>query len=192
MICRGFAELTPAIFRPLYLAMVRPQLDYAGSGAVSPKRSEARGEDAKACDAMREGPTWIALYYASARPTASAHAEPHSSVNVNQGLQFILRQPEPASGIVFRCASCKSPLWASIQDPAATIPTRPMESSIRSSNGRAVEQTTIPCRESDIAKCVQGAAQQLLGDYFPRSCLIPCKYIENYIILARECYFLDQ
>ncbi len=29
MMRRGFAELTPAIFRPLYLAMVRPQLDYA-------------------------------------------------------------------------------------------------------------------------------------------------------------------
>ncbi len=29
MMRRGFAELTPTIFRPLYLAMVRPQLDYA-------------------------------------------------------------------------------------------------------------------------------------------------------------------
>ncbi len=29
MIRRGFAILTPAIFRPLYLAMVRPHLDYA-------------------------------------------------------------------------------------------------------------------------------------------------------------------
>ncbi len=29
MMRRGFAILTPAIFRPLYLAMVRPHLDYA-------------------------------------------------------------------------------------------------------------------------------------------------------------------
>ncbi len=29
MICRGFAILTPAIFRPLYLTMVRPHHDYA-------------------------------------------------------------------------------------------------------------------------------------------------------------------
>ncbi len=29
MIRRGFAILTPAIFRPLYLAIVRPHLDYA-------------------------------------------------------------------------------------------------------------------------------------------------------------------
>ncbi len=27
------------------------------------------------------------------------------------------------------------------------------------------------------AKCVQGAARQLLGDYFPGSCLTPCKFI---------------
>ncbi len=32
---RGFAALTPAIFRPLYLAIVRPQLDYAVQ-AVAP------------------------------------------------------------------------------------------------------------------------------------------------------------
>ncbi len=32
-----------------------------GSGAVSPERSEACGEDAKACDTTREGPTWIAI-----------------------------------------------------------------------------------------------------------------------------------
>ncbi len=32
---RGFAELTPAIFRPPYLVMVRPQLDYAVQ-AVAP------------------------------------------------------------------------------------------------------------------------------------------------------------
>ncbi len=35
MMRRGFAELTPAIFRALYLAMVRPQLDYAVQ-AVAP------------------------------------------------------------------------------------------------------------------------------------------------------------
>ncbi len=35
MMLRGFVELTPAIFRPLYLAMVRPQLDYAVQ-AVAP------------------------------------------------------------------------------------------------------------------------------------------------------------
>ncbi len=35
MMRRGFAELTPAIFRPLYFAMVRPQLDYAVQ-AVAP------------------------------------------------------------------------------------------------------------------------------------------------------------
>ncbi len=32
---RGFAELTPAILLPLYLAMVRPELDYAVQ-AVAP------------------------------------------------------------------------------------------------------------------------------------------------------------
>ncbi len=35
MMRRGFAELTLAIFRPLFLAMVRPQLDYAVQ-AVAP------------------------------------------------------------------------------------------------------------------------------------------------------------
>ncbi len=35
MMRRGFTELTPAIFRPLDLAMVRPQLDYAVQ-AVAP------------------------------------------------------------------------------------------------------------------------------------------------------------
>ncbi len=34
MMRRGFAELTPVIFRPLYLAMVRPQLDYAAQAVV--------------------------------------------------------------------------------------------------------------------------------------------------------------
>ncbi len=35
MMRRGFAELTPAIFRPLFLAMMRPQLDDAVQ-AVAP------------------------------------------------------------------------------------------------------------------------------------------------------------
>ncbi len=35
MMRRGFAELTPAIFRTISLAMVRPQLDYAVQ-AVAP------------------------------------------------------------------------------------------------------------------------------------------------------------
>ncbi len=37
---RGFAELTPAIFRPIYLAMLRPPTRQCspGSGAVSPEK----------------------------------------------------------------------------------------------------------------------------------------------------------
>ncbi len=83
------------------------------------------------------------------------------------------------SGRVFRYTSCKPPSWASIQGPATPIPTRPTASSIRSSPGRAVEQTATLRRGSAIAKCVQGAARQLLGDNLPGPCLIPCKFIHN-------------
>ncbi len=71
--------------------MVRPQRDYAvqAGGTVSPEISEACGEDAKAHDAMREGPTWIAISNAAARATASVNAEPRSSVNVDNGLTLI-------------------------------------------------------------------------------------------------------
>ncbi len=58
---------------------------------VSPERSEACGEDARACNAIREGPSWIAISCAAARATASVHGEPHSSDNVDHGLQFIPR-----------------------------------------------------------------------------------------------------
>ncbi len=34
MMRRGFAELTPAILRPLYMAMVRSQLDHAVQAVV--------------------------------------------------------------------------------------------------------------------------------------------------------------
>ncbi len=63
--------------------------------------------------------------------------------------------------------------------PAATISTRPTASSIRSSSGRAVEQTAALRRGSAIAKCVQVAARQLLGNYYPGSCLVPCGFIYN-------------
>ncbi len=69
-----------------------------GSGAASPKRSEACGEDTKACDAMRAGYPRIAKSSATARATTSVHAVPHSSGNADHGLQFIPRSPEPASG----------------------------------------------------------------------------------------------
>ncbi len=35
MMCRGSADLMPAFFRPIYLAMVRPQLDYAAQAVAS-------------------------------------------------------------------------------------------------------------------------------------------------------------
>ncbi len=50
-------ELTPKIYRLLNLVKVRLQLNYAVQ-AVAPylqKRFEACGNDAKACDAMRDG-----------------------------------------------------------------------------------------------------------------------------------------
>ncbi len=61
--------------------------DFQGRN-ISP---EACGEDAKACDAMREGPTWITIPCAVTRATASVHADPHSSDNVHHGLQVIPR-----------------------------------------------------------------------------------------------------
>ncbi len=72
--------------------------------------------------------------------------------------------------------SCEPPAWASIQGPAASIPTRPAASSIRSSSGRAMEQIATLRRGSIIAKCVQGEARRLLGDHFSRFCLIPCNF----------------
>ncbi len=88
---RGFAELTPAIFRTLLLGdgATPTRLCSPGSGAVFPKRSEACADDAKACGAMSEGPTWIAISCAAARATASVHAEPHSSDNIDHGLHVI-------------------------------------------------------------------------------------------------------
>ncbi len=65
--------------------MTPTRLCSPGSGTLSPKISEACGEDAKACDAIGEGPTWIALYCTSARTIASVYAEPHSSGNVDHG-----------------------------------------------------------------------------------------------------------
>ncbi len=56
--------------------------------AVSPKRSEACGDNAKAGDAMREGPSWIAITSVTARASASVHTAPQSSGNVDHGLQF--------------------------------------------------------------------------------------------------------
>ncbi len=80
-----------------------------GSGAVSPKRSEACGDYARTCDAMREGPPWIAASCATARASLFVLGAPHSSVNVNHSLKSIPRYPEPASGRLFRCASCEPP-----------------------------------------------------------------------------------
>ncbi len=84
---RSFAELTPLLGD----GATPTRLCSLGNGAVSPKRSEARGEDAKACDAMREGPRWIAISCAAVRATASVHAEPLSSDNVDHGLKAIPR-----------------------------------------------------------------------------------------------------
>ncbi len=61
--------------------------------------------------------------------------------------------------------------------PATSIPTSPTASSIRSSSGRAVEQTAPLPRRSAIAKCVQGETRQPLGDHFLRFFLVPCKFI---------------
>ncbi len=172
-----FAKLTPAIFRPLYSAMVWPQIDYAVQ-AVAPYLEKDLMQ--KACDAMREGPAWIAISCAAARATDSIPAKAHSSDNVNHGLQVIPRLHERASRRVFRCASCWPLAWASIQGPAASIPTRPMASSFHGSSGRAVEQTANLRRGSAIAKCVQGEARQLLGDHFSRCGRISCKFIYDW------------
>ncbi len=42
-----------------------------------------------ACDAMREGPLWMAISCVTAKATATVHAELHSSDNVDHSLQFI-------------------------------------------------------------------------------------------------------
>ncbi len=64
------------------------RLDYAvWAVALSlQKNSEACGADAKACNATREGPAWIAISCTAARATAPVHAEPRSSDNVDHGL----------------------------------------------------------------------------------------------------------
>ncbi len=79
-----------------FLKAVTTRLCSRGNGAVSPKRLEAYGDDAKACDAMREGPMWIAISCAAARATAFVHAEPHSSENIDHDDECLWIQYVPS------------------------------------------------------------------------------------------------
>ncbi len=78
-------------FAELYLPMGLRQR----SGAISPKRSEACGMNAKDCDAVCEGSPWIAISCATVRVTVSAH----SSSNAGNGLKPVLQDPGSASKI---------------------------------------------------------------------------------------------
>ncbi len=78
MMRRCFAELTPAIFRPLYLAILRPQLDYAVQ-AVAPylqrdlKRVEMMQRLATRCVKGLRGLQYPARLRELQLPSAQSH-----------------------------------------------------------------------------------------------------------------------
>ncbi len=136
----GFAELTPAIFRPLYLAMVRPQLDFAVQ-AVAPNLQKylklvgRMQRLATRCVKGIHGLQYPARLRELQFPFMQSHILRSTLIMAYNLFHGNLNLPLEEFS---RCASCEPPSWASIRGPAASIPIRPTASSIRSSSGRAL------------------------------------------------------